>query len=82
MTIRIKTQRDYLLTEASIELPCDISALDYLMKASKGSGKITAVYEGGGVLGVNVEQKTRIRDAMSDKVRELIGVESKEFNGG
>jgi hypothetical protein len=81
MAIRIKTQRDYLLTEVSVELPCDLNALDYLMRSSHGTGKIVAVYSDGGLLGVNIEQKTKIRENVSDQVRELIGVETREING-
>lgn len=81
MAIRIKSQTDYLLTEANIELPCDLAELDYLMKRMKGSGKIVALYQGGGLYGVNIEQKTKIRDNMSDEVRDMIGIMSRELNG-
>lgn len=81
MAIKIKSQRDYLLTEVSIQLPCVLSELDYLLKTSRGTGKIVALYSEGGVLGVNVEQKTKIPEAVSDQVRELIGVETREMNG-
>jgi hypothetical protein len=81
MAIKIKAQRDYLLTEVSIELPCDLGELEKLMKISNGSGKIVALYQEGGTTGINVEQKTKIRDGIADQVRSLIGVESKEING-
>jgi len=81
MAIRVKTQRDYLLTEVSIDLPCDLNDLDYLMRTSRATGKIVAQYSEGGLLGINLEQKTKMRDGVSDKVRELIGVTSREFNG-
>jgi hypothetical protein len=70
-----------LLTEVSIELPCNLNDLDSLMKASRGTGKIVAVYQQGGVVGVNVEQKTKIRGATADRVREMVGVIDKELNG-
>jgi hypothetical protein len=81
MPIKIMAQRDYLLTEVSIELPCDLGELEDLMKASRGTGKIVALYQQGGTTGINLEQKTKIRDSVADKVRELVGVETKEFNG-
>jgi hypothetical protein len=81
MAIRIKSQKDYLLTEVCIELPCSLDELDYLMKTSRGSGKIVAVYQQGGIYGINVEQRTRIRESVTQKVRELVGVETEEFNG-
>jgi hypothetical protein len=81
MAIRIKTQNDYLLTEVSIDLPCDPNELDYLMRTSRGTGKIVAVYSEGGLLGINVEQKTKIRAGVADKVREIVGVDTREING-
>jgi hypothetical protein len=81
MPIKILAQRDYLLTEVSIELPCDLAELDYLMKTSRGTGKIVALYQQGGTTGINLEQRTKIRDSIADKVRALVGVETKEMNG-
>lgn len=81
MAVRIKTQKDYLLTEVSIELPCTLDELDYLMRTVRGTGKIVAQYSEGGLLGINVEQKTKMREEHARKVRSLIGVEDKEING-
>jgi hypothetical protein len=81
MPVSIKTQHDYLLTEVSIDLPCDLNSLDYLMKAVRGTGKIVAVYSEGGLLGVNIEQKTKLRGVAADKVREIAGVADRELNG-
>lgn len=81
MAVRIKTQKDYLVTEVTIELPCALSELDYLLKSSRGTGKIVAVYCDGGVAGVNVEQRTKISETVAQKVRDLVGVETKMMNG-
>jgi hypothetical protein len=92
MPVQLKTQNDYLLTEVSVELPPDrqkqaetLSELDYLMRVSKGSGKIIAVYSDGGLYGINIEQRTKIRGAVADRVREAVGVANKvvgaESNG-
>ncbi len=80
MPIKIKTQKDVLLTEATLEPNTDLNSLDQLMRASKATGKIIAVYNQGGVLGISVEQKTHISEAKSEEVRQIIGVGSKEFN--
>ena len=77
----MKTQKDYLVTEAAMELPCDLSNLDYLMKTSRATGKIVAVYCDGGVIGINVEQRTKIAEPTSQKVRDLVGVDDQEING-
>jgi len=81
MSVKVKAQGDYLLTEVSIDLPCDLNDLDYLMRTSHGTGKIVAVYTQGNLSGVNVEQKTRIRGAAADRVRDLVGVQTTEVNG-
>jgi hypothetical protein len=81
MPVKIKTQHDYLLTEVNIELPCDLNDIDYLMRISRGTGKIVALYNEGGLVGVNLEQKSKIRGGVADKVRELVGVADKEING-
>lgn len=77
MTTKVKTQKDYLLTEVTIELPADLSELDAIMKATKATGKIVVVYNEGGVLGINVEQKTKASDSNSVKVRDILGVTTK-----
>ncbi len=74
MAVKIKTQKDYLVTEVSLEPPYDLNDIDYLMRASHGTGKIVAVYSDGGVVGINVEQKTRVPESVSQKVRDTVGV--------
>jgi hypothetical protein len=79
MTIKVKTQRDYLLTEASISTDVNLSDLDALMKSMKATGKIVVVYNQGGILGINVEQKTKASEGNSEKVRDILGVGTKEL---
>ena len=62
MAIRIKVQRNYYLSEVTMELPTDLGVLDDLLKATKASGRIVSLYNQGGVLGVNVEQRTKIQE--------------------
>lgn len=81
MAIKIKTQTDYLFTETNIDLPCDLNELDALMRMIKATGKIVISYAGGGLYGINVEQRTKVREAVADKVREMVGVPTKEING-
>lgn len=77
MATKVKTQKDYLLTEVTIELPADLSELDAIMKTTKATGKIVVVYNEGGVLGINVEQKTKASESNSVKVRDILGVMTK-----
>jgi len=79
MPTKVKTQKDYLLTEVTIELPADLAELDAIMKATKATGKIVIVYNMGGILGINVEQKTKANEGESAKVRSLLGVQTKEL---
>ena len=81
MAVKVKTQKDHLLTEVSIALPTDLNALDILMRSSKATGKIVAVYNQGGMLGVNIEQKQHISEQDSEKVRGIVGVKTRELEG-
>lgn len=82
MTVKIKSQKDYLVTEVTLEAPCNLNEIEALMRASHGTGKITAMYSGGGVVGVSVEQKARIPESVAQKVRDLVGIENQELNNG
>jgi hypothetical protein len=79
MPINIKSQKDVLTTEVVISLPTDLNALDSLMRSSKATGKIVAVYNQGGIMGVNIEQKTHISEKKSEDVRKIIGVGTREM---
>jgi hypothetical protein len=80
MPINIKSQKDCLTTEVSISLPTDLNSLDQLMRSSKATGKIVATYNQGGMLGVNVEQKQHISENVSEKVRSIVGVNTRELD--
>lgn len=75
MAIKIKVQRDYLLTEFSVE--ASASELDDVLKSIKTSGKSITLYNNGAVQGINVEQKTKLTEAQSLQVRELINIADK-----
>jgi hypothetical protein len=79
LPIKIKSQKDHLITETSVSLPTDLNTLDQLMRSSKATGKIVAVYNQGGMLGVNVEQKQHISEKVSDDVRKIVGVGTREL---
>lgn len=79
MPTKVKTQKDYLLTEVTIELPANIGEIDHLMRSTKASGKVTVLYQNGGVMGVSVEQKTKTTQTDSVKVRDLLGVETQSL---
>jgi len=79
MAIKLKVQKDYLLTEASAELPTDLNELDSEMRKTKATGKIVAVYSNGGLLGVNIEQKTRATEEESNKMRKAVGVSNRDL---
>jgi len=75
MAIKIKVQRDYLLTEASVELAGNVSEVDEILKASKSNGKMVVLYNQGCIQGINVEQRTKLSDTNADKVRQLLKLE-------
>lgn len=77
MAIRMKTQRDHYLTEAVIELPSNVGQVDELLRAVKTTGKMTVIYNDGGVIGINVEQKTKISEAKAAELRPLLDIQEK-----
>ena len=79
MAIKIKVQRDYLLTEATIELAADVSQVDEILKASKTSGKMIVLYNNGFIQGINVEQRTKLSDAKAEKIRDMLKIEDAEL---
>ena len=77
MSIKIKVQRDYLLTEFSVE--ASVSELDDVLKSIKTSGKTVILYNNGSIQGINVEQKTKLTEDQSNEIRKMIGVGNKEL---
>jgi hypothetical protein len=77
MAIKIKVQRDYLLTEASVELAANVSEVDEILRASKTNGKMIVLYNQGSVQGINVEQRTKVSESKSAEIRALLDVEDK-----
>ena len=79
MAIKVKVQRDYLLTEASIFLPASVSDVDEIMKATKANGKLIILYNEGYIQGINIEQRTKVPDAKSTEVRNIVAVGDKNL---
>jgi hypothetical protein len=75
MAVKIKVQKDYLLTEASIELPAQVSQIDEILKASKSNGKMIVLYNEGCVQGINIEQRSKLSEPQSAKVREILKID-------
>jgi chitinase len=79
MSVKIKVQKDYLLTEASVDSSTPIADLHAVMKDMKANGKMIVLYNGGAVQGINVEQRTKISDVKSEMVRELLEITTREM---
>lgn len=79
MAINIKSQKDCLSTKVALALPVDLNALDQLMRVSKATGHIIASYSQGGIMGVTIEQNKHISEKISEKVRDIVGVGTKEL---
>jgi len=77
MTVGIKVQKDYYLTEVSIDLPTNVAQVDEVLKATKTNGKMVVQYNQGNVQGVNIEQRTKISDAQANEIRELLNIGEK-----
>jgi hypothetical protein len=77
MAVEIKVQKDYYLTEVSIELPTNVSQVDEVLKATKTNGKMVIQYNQGNVQGVNVEQRTKISESQANEIRALLDIGEK-----
>ena len=77
MAVEIKVQKDYYLTEVSIELPTNVSQVDEVLKATKTNGKMVIQYNQGNVQGVNVEELTKISESQANEIRALLGIGEK-----
>jgi|FreactcultureFD7_1027221.scaffolds.fasta_scaffold81761_2 hypothetical protein len=75
MAVQIKVQKDYYLTEVSVELPADIQQTDELLQATRTTGKMVVQYNQGSVQGVNLEQRTKISDAQAEEIRKILDVD-------
>ncbi len=77
MALKIKVQKDQLRTEASIELPAQVSEVDELLRAAKTDGKMIVLYNNGYIQGINIEQNTKIAESKTAKIRALLEVDDK-----
>lgn len=73
----IKVQKDYFLTEVSLNLPANIAQMHALLQETKTNGKLVVQYNQGSVQGVNIEQRTKISDAQATKIRALLEIDEK-----
>jgi hypothetical protein len=79
MAIKIKVQRDYLLTEASVELVANVSDVDEILKATKANGKMVVLYNNGFIQGINIEQRTKMSEVKAEKTRHLLNIKDEEL---
>ncbi len=79
MAIKISAQKDVLRTEASIALPVQVSEVDELLRATKTNGKMVVLYNQGHVQGINIEQNSKVPEGKSEKIREMLSVDTKEL---
>jgi hypothetical protein len=79
MEPKVKAQKDYLRTEASLEAGTDIAQLHDILKATKTNGKMVVLYNEGYIQGINIEQNSKLTDKQADEVRKLVGVKDKEL---
>jgi hypothetical protein len=79
MAIKIKVQRDYLRTEATIELPAHVADVDELLRATKTNGKLVILYNEGHIQGINIEQNTKLTGDKSAEVRAIVDVADKKL---
>ncbi len=79
MAVRLKAQKDYLKTEASVEPNTPIAEVDDLLRKTKTSGKMVVLYYNGSVQGINFEQNTKVPEPKSAQIRTLLDLEDKSL---
>lgn len=79
MPVKIKSQKDFLTTKVALESPVNLQEVDALMRAGKMTGTVVATYNQGGLMGVNIDQNKHIPEKVSEQVRELADVTSREI---
>lgn len=79
MAVRVLIQKDYLKAEATIDPRTDVSELHDLLRAMKTNARLVVLYCGGAVQAINVEQNSKISDAKSTEVRDLLEIKSVEL---
>lgn len=77
MEPKIKIQKDFFNTEASMELPTDIGQLSEILRAIKTTGKMVVQYNQGSVQGVNISQNAKIPDSMAAEIRSMLKIGEK-----
>jgi len=75
MSVKAKIQKDFLLTEANLELPVNLSEVDEMLKRTKSTSRVVALYNQGVLASVNLEQRTKMSDKKSEQVRDLLSVD-------
>lgn len=82
MPIRIKEQTSYYVTRSSVVTPAEPGEVDALARSLRSSGKMEVTYNCGGIQNIWLEQWKRILSDQSDeKIREILGIGSRLFNG-
>jgi hypothetical protein len=79
MAVKIKVQKDYFRTEASIELPADVAQVHEILRTTKTNGKMVVLYYEGFVQGINIEQNTKIPEHKSEEVRAILEIGDKNL---
>lgn len=77
MAFEIRVQKDYYLTEVSLDLPVSIARVDEVLRETKTNGKVVILYSQGHIVGINIEQRTKISPAQSAEIRPLLAIGEK-----
>lgn len=77
MPFKIKTQKDYFVTEVTAEIPADVAEVDDVLRATGTTGNATILYNQGGLVGISFIQKTKLTESQATKVRSDLGIADK-----
>jgi hypothetical protein len=74
MAVKIKIQKDYFVTEVSVELPAHVAEWDEALRLMQANGKMVVVYNQGSVQGINIEQRLKVPETQAPEIRGLLKI--------
>lgn len=79
MPMKIIAQKDFLLTEVTIDASASPQEIHDLMRQMKANGRVVTIFNGGTVPAIQIEQKTHLTEERAKKVRAMLHIRDREL---
>ena len=80
MAVKILQQKDYLEMEATVDPKTDVAEVHDLLRAMRTNARLVVLYNGGSVQAINIEQHSKLTEARSIEIRDLLSIKSVKLN--